>query len=320
MALFGKVIVRSTTWANLPVGLFLAAAIYFCASETGFATSSLPTGGVYVAGSGTINPVTNGLVVNQTSTLGIITWTSFSIAQGDSVQINNGSGATLNRVTGSNMSTIAGILSATGSVYLINPYGVLVTPTGQVITNGSFVASTRDISNSAFLSGNPPQFIGTSTGTVVNQGTITSNNGDVILIGQANVSNSGWINAPNGTAAMAAGNNVLVQAPGSSKRILISAGGGNVTNTGTLAGAQVELNAASGNVYTLAGSNGGIVRATGTATINGIIWITGNSLTNSGTIVATNQNGSSGKLVCNCKIITNEKGGKILVSVKQTSK
>ena len=73
------------------------------------------------------------------------------------VQFNNGSGATLNRVTGGNLSQIDGSLKATGSVYLINPQGIVIGPGGQVIANGSFVASTRDVSNSGFMSGTRSQ-------------------------------------------------------------------------------------------------------------------------------------------------------------------
>jgi filamentous hemagglutinin family protein len=44
------------------------------------------------------------------------------------VAFNNGAGAKLNRVVGSHPSVIIGHLSATGSVYLINPQGVIVGP------------------------------------------------------------------------------------------------------------------------------------------------------------------------------------------------
>ena len=55
-------------------------------------------------------------------------------------------------------------------------------------------------------------------------------------------------------------------------------------------------NAAGGNVYALSGNNGGIVRATGTSTIGGHVWLTSNSgnVSISGTVAATNANGSGG--------------------------
>ncbi|WP_163535914.1 two-partner secretion domain-containing protein, partial [Klebsiella pneumoniae] len=60
--------------------------------------------------------------------------------------------ATLNRVTGSTGSTIAGQIQANGQVYLINPNGILITPTGSVDTAG-FTASTLDTTDGDFMAG-----------------------------------------------------------------------------------------------------------------------------------------------------------------------
>ena len=84
------------------------------------------------------------LTIDQTSSKAIIDWSSFSVGSGGVVQFNNGSGATLNRVTGDLGSAIDGMLSGTGSVYLINPNGVIVGKDGVVNVGGSFVASTHD--------------------------------------------------------------------------------------------------------------------------------------------------------------------------------
>ena len=257
----------------------------------------LPSGGHFVAGQGAISGAGNGLTINQSSSHGIIKWQSFSIGAGNTVQFNNGSGATLNRVVGNNLSEIDGQLSATGSVYLINPQGIIIGPGGKVVTNGSFVASTRDVSNSAFMSGSALNAAGTSNGDVVNAGTITSKTGDAILVGRS-VSNSGTVSAPNGTAGMAAGNQILLQPAGSDPRIAVSGGTGDVTNTGTVKAAQAELNSAGGNVYALAGNNGGLISATGTKTVDGHVWLTaGGATTVSGTISAANANGTGGTIV-----------------------
>ena len=113
----------------------------------------LPAGGQFVAGAGSISTAPNTVQVNQATSRGIVNWQSFSIGQGGTVNINNGSGATLNRVTGNDVSKIAGSLNATGSAYVVNQAGVIVMPSGKVVTGGSFVASTRDIPNSAFMAG-----------------------------------------------------------------------------------------------------------------------------------------------------------------------
>ncbi|WP_454915967.1 two-partner secretion domain-containing protein [Xanthobacter sediminis] len=68
---------------------------------------------------------------------------------------DNGAGATLNRVLGNVPSGIDGRLTATGSVYLVNPAGVAVGSTGAVATGGSFVASTHDVTDKDFLNGGP---------------------------------------------------------------------------------------------------------------------------------------------------------------------
>ncbi len=258
------------------------------------AGGALPTNGQYVAGQGTIAGSTNGLTINQATNHGIINWQGFSIGAGNSVLFNNGTGSTLNRVIGADISKIDGQLSATGSVYLINPQGIVIGPGGKVVTSGSFVASTRDISNNAFMSGGAMTASGTSNGDVVNAGAITSANGDAILVGRS-ISNSGTISAPNGTAALAAGNQILLQPVGSDPRIAVSGGTGDATNSGTIAAAQAQLSSAGGNVYAIAGNNGGIVSATGTQTINGHVWLTAGGTTNvSGTVSATNANGSGG--------------------------
>ena len=151
----------------------------------------LPTGSKVVAGSVAVTtPSPSQLTVNQTSTKAIIDWQGFSIGSGGAVQFNNGSGATLNRVTGSTVSSIDGLLSATGSVYLINANGVVVGKTGVVNTGGTFVASSLDVTNAQFLSGGDLTFSGTSNAAVVNYGKIGSLGGDVALFA-AKVDNQG---------------------------------------------------------------------------------------------------------------------------------
>lgn len=234
--------------------------------------SALPGGGNFVSGSGHIssNPAATQLTVNQTSKNGIINWGSFSIGAGNGVQINNGSGATLNRVIGNSLSKIEGSLNATGSAYLINQNGIIITPTGQVVTGGDFVASTRDTTDPAF-GGGDLHLSGNSGAPIKNHGMISAG-GTAVLIGDSPV-NSGTINAPNGIAALVAGDDVTLQPGPAGLQIHVTTGSGDVTNSGTIAAAQVMLNAVGGNVYALAGNNSAI-SATGTANINGHVWLT----------------------------------------------
>ena len=260
------------------------------------AAGVLPQGGQFVAGSGKISTVSSGLSISQTTARGVIDWNTFSIGAGQHVAINNGSGATLNVVTGNSLSSISGLLSGTGSVYLINPQGVLIGTTGVVTTGGRFVASTLGVSNTAFMNGGPLTLSGNGKGTIVNLGAISSTGGDVFLISRTTVSNQGTVTAPNGTAEFAAGSQVLLQDSSSGPQVFVQAGSaGQVLNSGTARAAQINLQAADGNVYALAGSHS-VLRATGTATRDGHVWLVANTGTVNaqGTIQAANAGGSGG--------------------------
>ncbi len=277
--------------ASLAASLLCATALV--SAGPALAGGTLPSGGHYVAGQGGISGSGNGLTVTQSSTRGIVDWHSFSIGSGNSVQFNNGSGATLNRVSGGSLSRIDGSLSATGSVYLINPQGIVVGPGGKVVTGGSFVASTRDISNSDFMAGGAMTVAGTSNGGITNAGVITSKTGDAILVGRS-VTNDGSISAPNGAAALAAGDEVVLQPVVGDGRIAVSAGHGAVTNSGAIKAAQAALSSG-GDIYGTVENNGAIA-ATGAATVAGHVWLTGGTTQTTGTIAVTNADGSGGNV------------------------
>src|ERR1700742_181051 len=151
--------------SRLSLCLFFAGV---CAADVACAAGVLPQGGNYVAGAGTISGQGNTLLVTQPgSTRGVINCNSFSIGNGNTVTFDNGSGATLNRVTGGSPSSILGSLNGTGSVYLINPQGVLVGRNGVVSTGGRFVASTLDLPDSAFVNGGTLTLTGFSNGKIV---------------------------------------------------------------------------------------------------------------------------------------------------------
>jgi filamentous hemagglutinin family protein len=258
---------------------------------------SLPTGGSFAAGAGAIAVTGNHMTVHQSGGRAIVNWDSFSISANSSVAFDNGSGATLNRVTGSQMSSIAGSLTGTGSVYLVNPQGVAVEAGGKVVVGGSFVASSLDVPDSQFMAGGALRFKGDGRGSVTNAGSITSTYGDVLLIG-ATVSNEGKLNAPRGTAGLAGGTDILVNGQtAQGGRVFVEvAGSGSVTNSGDVQGAMAELQAAGGNVYALAGNNGGQIRATGVGTRDGKVWLTasGGSVINAASVSAVRADGTGG--------------------------
>lgn len=263
-----------------------------------------PKGAEIKAGQITIEDLPGLMTITQGDLRGIIHWQDFSIDALETtrfVQPDAGA-ATLNRVVGGVPSNIHGALEANGHVFLINPNGVLVGPGGRVNTAG-FVASSLDVPDAEFLAGGDMTFSGPSLAGVVNLGIITASSGDVVLMARS-VENAGTISAPNGTAALAAGNEILLQPAGEERVVVKSAvaGGGNgVTNSGTIEAAQAELKAAGGNVYALAVNNSGIVRATGLSkTKSGRIILSagagGGAVMNTGQLIAKNSDGSGGKV------------------------
>ena len=282
--------------------IFLAGPLFM--PGTTLAAGPLPQGGRFVAGSGSITGNTTSLTIDQTSSRGVIDWNSFSIDSGHRVRIENGTGATLNRVTGPMPSWIFGTLQATGSVYLINPQGIVIGKSGNVSTGGRFVASTLDTDNTAFMNGTALTFSsppGAVKGTVVNLGNIASSGGDVFLIASKAIENDGTIDAPKGTAELVVGQQVLLQDSTQSLQVFVQSGsGGTVTNRGTIEAAQISLQAADGNIYAFAG-NHAVVRAKGTATRDGHVWLVADTghVAMGGTLEATDANGSGGTVDTN---------------------
>ncbi len=115
---------------------------------------TLPTGGEFVNGSGTIregalsDSQKNGVMdVKQDGTNAVITWNDFSI--GANAQVNfskNGGGTfnTLNYVTGSNMSQIYGKMNAKdGNIYLVNPNGVQIGNSAEINVGSLYVSNKK---------------------------------------------------------------------------------------------------------------------------------------------------------------------------------
>ena len=255
----------------------------------------LPSGGHFVAGSGSISSGGSVTTINQSSLRGIIDWNSFSIGPNELVKFNN-SGATLNRVTGGAMSSILGSLTATGTIYLLNPEGILIGPSGVIRTGGDFVASTLHVPTSSFMAGKSLLFEGTSNAAIRNLGKVASSDGSVFLIAPT-VLNEGSIAAPKGSVGLAAGQRVLLQDSTSDGRIFVEAGGNGLTNAGLITATEAELRTAGGNIYALAGNNSGLIRASGATYKNGHVWLTGNGdIMVSGTIQAANIDGSGGTI------------------------
>jgi len=172
-----------------------------------------PTGGAVSTGSGTITQSGSTTTINQGSQNLAINWATFNVGKGESVKFvqPGASSIALNRVLGTDASSINGSLTANGQVWILNPNGVLF-GNGASVNVGGLVASTLSMSDSDFAAGKASFSGNGNQGSVVNQGSLTG--GYVALLGKQ-VSNSGSITTPNGTAALAAGDKVTLDFSGS---------------------------------------------------------------------------------------------------------
>ncbi|WP_298618624.1 filamentous hemagglutinin N-terminal domain-containing protein, partial [uncultured Zoogloea sp.] len=192
----------------------LAAALMVALCNNAFA---LPTDPTIVSGQAAVNAAgTTGLVVNQSSSKAAIDWRTFSVGSNETVRFNQPSTAavTVNRVTTNDPSQILGKISALGSVFLINPSGIIF-GRDAVIDVGSLVASTLTASSADLLSGRYVFGVAPGgSGSVRNEGRITAaEGGSVTLIG-TRVSNSGAIATPGGTTGLIAGERVNIDFDG----------------------------------------------------------------------------------------------------------
>ncbi|EIM31316.1 filamentous hemagglutinin family N-terminal domain protein [Leptothrix ochracea L12] len=189
------------------------------ALPSSLAPTSLPTQGAVIAGAAALQPVAAGganLVITQTSPRAIITWGSFNIGSQASVtfQQPDANAVTLNRVIGSGGSQIDGRMQANGQVFLINPNGILFSASAQVNAHG-LLASSLDILDADFNAGrlHAQDTLGSNqAASVSNAGTLITDSASgnyVVLLG-GQTSNSGQIQANNGTAALISGSDITL--------------------------------------------------------------------------------------------------------------
>jgi len=188
--------------AALIGGSLLASSAY--AADAGNAT--------VVGGAGSVSQSGATTTINQSSQRLAIDWTNLSTAANEALVFKqpNASAIALNRITGSSPSTLLGSLTANGQVYILNPNGVLF-GAGAQVNVGGLVASTLTMNPSDFMNGSSTFTKDPSAaGTVDNQGTLTAANGGYIALLSGTVRNEGTIDAPLGTALLAAGDKVTL--------------------------------------------------------------------------------------------------------------
>ncbi len=248
----------------------LLAACLTAGMLTTLPASALPDGPNVSHGNVTITGSGQNMTIQQATQQAIINWNGFSIGTGEAVRFLQPSvaAAILNRVTGVDPSVINGVLSGNGNVFLINPNGVLIGPGGMVNTGG-FLASTLNVSDADFLSGNMSfrQTPGMDLAAVVNQGQIKVNDGGFVVLLAPSISNEGLILARGGEVKLGAGTEATVNFDGQG---LVHFASSLTPGSGTLVMSRADAN----NVLAQAVNNAGVEEA--------------GSLSSSGTIEARN--------------------------------
>ncbi len=175
-----------------------------------------PEGGAVTAGQARVSKAGNMTTIQQQSSRAVIDWRSFNVGASEAVTFAqpDARSATLNRILGTDGSTILGHITANGSVYLVNPNGVLFGSDAQVNV-GALVASTANITNANFMAGNDRfDQPGNASAKVENRGTIRiADRGIAALVGRQ-VSNSGFILATLGKVALAGGDAFVLDMTG----------------------------------------------------------------------------------------------------------
>ena len=307
----------------------------------------LPQGGLVQHGVAQIAYDGDTLRVDQSTDKAIIDWKSFSVAEGNTVHFHQpaSDSATLNRVTGGFTSKIAGRIRSNGSVFLVNPNGIMITEHG-VVDTGNFVASTLDIDSNDFLNGDYTFTQNGNNGVVANRGRIAVDDGGFVALLGGAVKSSGSVRAVVGKVGFAGGEKIVmsfgdsdflrVEVPTSTWDTLTDADGNKVSATIDLGG-KVESQggfidiavADASDILRQTISIDGIVSANTVSSQNGVISISGGTvgITGNGRItadaayadagriqVAAHTLDSSGKITATSE---NGNGGTLRVHLKQ---
>lgn len=257
--------------------------------------TTLPQGGSVTVGNGSI--VTNGgnqMIIKQLSDKLGINWQSFNVGPDGHIIFDQPGkdSIALNRVIGRDGSSILGKIDANGQVFLINPNGVIFGK-GAEVNVGGLVASTLNITDEDFKSGNFKFKADAGNGGILNEGSLQSAEGGYIALLGKTVSNNGVIKAKLGSAALAAGGAVTLDFSGDgliniqvdekavkaqvSNKGLIQADGGSVLMTARASNALLDtvvnnegvvqaqtINNKSGRIFLDGGLDSGTVAVAGT--------------------------------------------------------
>jgi filamentous hemagglutinin family protein len=204
----------------------------------------------------------------------IIHWQTFSNEPREAIRffLPSPGAAVLNRVVGGDASHILGELSANGSVFLVNPNGIVFGSESKINTMG-FVASTFDVLDQAFIEDKEMTFSGSSEAKIMNLGMIIVSEKDLLLISK-HIENGGSLSAAKGTVGLGCGGEIVIRPDGARHLYVQPKVGAEsvLINSGKIEALHVEL-ASEGNLYGLAFKHSGSIDALGTEEKGGAIYL-----------------------------------------------
>src|SRR6202453_3471711 len=239
---------------------------FVCGGGSGYAN---PLGLAVISGSAHTVQQGNSLQIT-TSQNAVLQWNSFNIASGESTVFHQPSTTSIvfNNINNANPTTIFGSLQANGIVVLENQSGFYFGP-NAFVKAGGLVITTAAINPWASAAGAGWSFTGPPTASpIVNYGCLeTASGGSLFVIGRE-IENQGTIAAPGGTAALVAGQEVLLsdRPNGLSLSEPVQLPAGSVDNQGKIVAdaGQVLLQAQTVN-------NSGVIQANSVRDNNGVI-------------------------------------------------
>lgn len=184
----------------------LAASLLIAANSHAVGTGTIvfsPSGG------GSINKDANTTTVTQTGNKLIVNWDNMDVARNETLNFiqRSSTAAVLNRINSANPTSVLGSLNANGRVFIVNPNGVVVGPTGK-INVGALFASSLNISDDDFKA-NRLNFSGGGQGRVANYGKIAAKE-SVALLGSKTVENLGTITSSGGDVLLASADDIAL--------------------------------------------------------------------------------------------------------------
>jgi filamentous hemagglutinin family protein len=229
-----------------------------------------PQGMTVVSGAAQTTQRGGTLQITTTSPGAVLRWNSFNIAPGETTIFQEPSPASIvfNNINNASPSAIFGSLHANGIVVLQNSSGFYFGPNAFVQTGG-LVLTTAAINPWSSGGGAGWSFDGPPTAApIVNYGTLQTASGGSLFLIAKQIDNQGTIAAPGGTAALVAGQEVLLslRPDGLSLSAPVRLPSGSVNNQGRVVAdaGQVLLQAQTVN-------NSGVLQANSVRQNNGVI-------------------------------------------------